>query len=188
MTQLVFFLEEPSAKEMLMGLLPRVFPDTVTYRYVVFEGKQDLEKRLSGKLRAWQHPDSSFVVLRDKDSANCVQVKEKLVDMCRSAGKPNTLVRIACHELESWFLGDLAAVEKGLNLSGLAKRQQQRKFRAPDELGNPKQELKMLTNNAYQQIAGSRAISHYLSLEGNQSKSFNVFLSGINYLLKDSIA
>lgn len=187
MTQLVFFLEEPSAKEMLMGLLPRLFSDTLSYRYVVFEGKQDLEKQLVGKLRAWQNPDSLFVVLRDKDGANCAQVKENLVAMCRLAGKPNSLVRIACHELESWYLGDLAAVEKGLNLSGLTKRQQQRKFRAPDELGNPKQVLKMLTNNVYQQIAGSRAIGGYLLLEGNQSKSFNVFLTGISSLLKDSI-
>jgi len=46
MTQLVFFLEEPSAKAMLEGLLPRLLPESVYCRYVVFEVKQDLEKQM----------------------------------------------------------------------------------------------------------------------------------------------
>lgn len=56
MTTLVFFLEEPSAKEMLKGLLPRVLNETFQSRYVVFEGKQDLEKNLIKKLRGWRTP------------------------------------------------------------------------------------------------------------------------------------
>lgn len=43
MKHLVFLLEEPSAKEMLNGLLPRLLPG-LSYRCIVFEGKQDLEK------------------------------------------------------------------------------------------------------------------------------------------------
>ena len=67
MNQLVFFLEEPSAREMLKNLLPRILPDNVTVRYVVFEGKQDLENQLARKLRRWRVPDTRFVVMRDKD-------------------------------------------------------------------------------------------------------------------------
>ena len=51
MRTLVFFLEEPSAREMLKGLLPRFLPPDVESRFVVFEGKQDLEKQLEKKLR-----------------------------------------------------------------------------------------------------------------------------------------
>lgn len=54
MKSLVFFLEEPSAKAMLNGLLPRLHPMGWQFRYVVFEGKQDLEKQLPLKLRAWR--------------------------------------------------------------------------------------------------------------------------------------
>ena len=43
MTQLVFFLEEPSARAMLENFLPRILPDNIAVRYVVFEGKQDLD-------------------------------------------------------------------------------------------------------------------------------------------------
>ncbi len=46
MKSLVFFLEEPSARAMLEGLLPRLLPDGWLVRYIVFEGKQDLEKQL----------------------------------------------------------------------------------------------------------------------------------------------
>lgn len=45
MTTVVFCLEEPSARAMLEGVIPRLFPD-VQFRFVVFEGKQDLHKRL----------------------------------------------------------------------------------------------------------------------------------------------
>ena len=72
MNQLVFFLEEPSAREMLKNLLPRILPDKVTVRYVVFEGKQDLENQLGRKLRGWCVPDTRFVVMRDKDQADCL--------------------------------------------------------------------------------------------------------------------
>ena len=49
MKTIVFFLEEPSAREMLEGMLPRILPDGVQTRYLVFKGKQDLEKNLVAK-------------------------------------------------------------------------------------------------------------------------------------------
>lgn len=39
MKYLVCFLEETSAKEMLKGILPRLLPDDIEPRYIVFEGK-----------------------------------------------------------------------------------------------------------------------------------------------------
>ena len=126
MNHLVFFLEERSAREMLKNLLPRILPDlpdSVGVCYVVFEGKQDLENQLPRKLRGWRVPDTRFVVMRDKDQADCLTVKCRLVSICRDAGKPDVLVRILCHELESWYLGDLNAVERGLQIAGLAQKQ-----------------------------------------------------------------
>jgi len=182
MTLLVFFLEEPSAKEMLKGLLPRILADDVYCQYVVFEGKQDLEKRLPMRLRAWQIPDSLFVVLRDKDSGNCLEIKQGLVQKCINAGKPDTLVRIACHELESWYLGDLQAVETGIGSVGLAKKQNNRKYRTPDLLANPAQELANIAPN-YQKVSGSQLIGLQLNSKKNRSTSFNFFISGIHRLL-----
>ncbi|MBE0584989.1 MAG: DUF4276 family protein [Desulfofustis sp.] len=182
MKTIVFFLEEPSAREMLVGVLPRVLPENVQVRYLVFQGKQDLEKNLKKKLRGWRIPESVFVVMRDQDSGDCKAIKTKLVNLCREAGQEGVLVRVACRELESFYLGDLAAVEQGLSLRNLGAQQQSRKYRNPDALSNPAMELRRLTNNAYDKIAGSRAIAPFLSVETNYSMSFNVLLSGIRKL------
>ena len=108
MTTVVFCLEEPSARAMLEGVIPRLFPD-VQFRFVVFEGKQDLHKRLVMRLRGWQG-DALFVVMRDQDSGNCVDIKAQIFTLCEQAGRPNALIRIACRELESFYLGDLGKV------------------------------------------------------------------------------
>ena len=54
MKRLVFLLEEPSAKEMLKAILPKVLPDNIYPEFKVFEGKQDLEKGLIRTLKAWR--------------------------------------------------------------------------------------------------------------------------------------
>ncbi|WP_289021050.1 DUF4276 family protein [Desulfobacter postgatei] len=183
MRTFVFFLEEPSAKEMLQGVLPRILPAGISIRFVIFQGKQDLEKNLNIKLRAWKLPNCSFVVMRDQDSGDCKKIKENLANICEQAGKKGVLIRIACHELESFYLGDLTAVEKGLDLKGLERKKKQRKFRNPDLLTNPSEEMFKLTNNIYDKVSGSRAIAPYLALESNTSKSFNTLISGIKKLI-----
>jgi len=177
----VFFLEEPSAREMPKGLLPRIIPSNdMSFQYIVFEGKQDLEKRLPKKLKAWCKPESSFIVLCDQDSADCQIVKEKLRTVCHDNGHPNSLIRIACRELESWYLGDLQAVEKGLELNGLSRKQERAKYRNPDNLANAAQELDVLTKQVYQKVSGSRQIGPHLDLKKNRSHSFGVFVKGIH--------
>ncbi len=182
MKTIVFFLEEPSAKEMLEGLLPRVLPPNAQIRYLVFRGKQDLEKNLVQKLRGWRLPESVFVVIRDQDSGDCQAVKQRLLALSAQADKGDVLVRVACHEIESFYLGDLAAVEKGLNLNGLSTRQNNHKYRNPDNLGNPSEELFKITKGEYQKVSGSRAIGPHLDLTNNRSHSFNVLVTGIRRL------
>ena len=99
MSEIVFFLEEPSAEAMLDGFLPKVLPHELNYRCIVFEGKQDLEKQLVKRMRGYRVPGAQFVVLRDQDSADCKIVKKALVKKCSGIKKSGVLVRIACHEL-----------------------------------------------------------------------------------------
>lgn len=180
--ELVFLLEEPSAAELLKQILPRLLPARVTYRCIPFEGKSDLEKQLPKKLRNWRNSNARFVVLRDQDSADCIQVKQKITNICHAAGKPDALVRIVCRELESWYLGDLQAVETGLDIHGLARLQQKAQYRNPDRIHNAKQQLQKLTRKHYQPVSGSRKIGAHLSLHNNRSHSFNVFVSGVKQL------
>ena len=179
---LVFFLEEPSAKMMLTGLLPKLFDPGMIPHYVVFEGKSDLEKQIVRRMRGWLKPNTKFIILRDQDSGDCVRIKNGLLQKCQKAGKRDVIVRIACRELESWYLGDLAAVEAGLELKNLAKHQNKTKYRVPDNQSSPSTELQKLTRCKYQKVAGSRAIGPHLSLTNNRSHSFCVFVSALQQL------
>jgi len=183
MTELVFLLEESSTRAMLEGVVPRLFPEGVAVRYIVFEGKQDLEKQMVLKLKGYLVPGAAFVVLRDQDAEECVAVKRRLEKSCRDGGKPNALVRIACRELESWYLADLKAVEVGLGIEKLSDQQNKAKFRMPDRLANASEELEKLTDDAYQKVAGSRAIGMYLDLTNQRSPSFATLIKGLKKLV-----
>lgn len=181
MSALVFLLEEESAKNMLEGIVPRLVTEGVHVQYMTFSGKQDLEKQMERKIRLWMEPDSRFIILRDQDSGNCFDIKARLLDIVQKTGKADVcLVRIACHELESFFLGDLAAVAQGLNLPSLAGKQNKNPYRKPDAVANAAEELKKLTGNRYSKLAGSRVIGPCLSLNGsNRSHSFGVLVEAI---------
>ena len=184
MTELVFLLEEASIVEVLNVIVPDLVPKCIICRFIRHEGKSDLEKSIPRKLKAWRTPGVRFVVVRDKDIGDCHTVKDKLLGLCRKGYRPDTLVRIVCHHLESWYLGDLAAVEKAFGVNGIARHQNKRKFRDPDALANAEQELCRMVPE-YQKINGSRRIAPHLNLESNRSHSFGVFLSGVRSLFEE---
>lgn len=171
---LVFLLEEPSMKALLEGLLPRLLSPAVEFLLIPHEGKSDLLRSIPRKLQAWDDSEARFVVLVDQDSADCKERKTEFRRACSKGGRPDTIVRIVCHELESWVLGDLRAVEAAFPASGLARRQASAKYRDPDRLANAAQELKRLVP-AYQKLSGARNIGALLGDGPNTSLSFEVF-------------
>jgi len=185
MKELVFLLEELSAKVMIEAILPKISKPGTSVRYIVFQGKQDLEKSIFRKLRGYNNPDAIFIVLRDQDAADCKEVKSSLKRKCEQTGKSRIIVRIACRELESWYLADLKAVEKAFCKKSLSSRQNEKKFRNSDNLKNPSKELKMLVPE-YQKINGSRMIASYMDPENTRSSSFYHFIRSIEkYLQKE---
>jgi len=181
MSELVFFLEEESARALLEQIFPRLAPpgSPVRPRFIVFEGKQDLEKQLLNKLRGYLNPRARFIVMRDQDQADCRKTKRSLEALCAQAGRPEATVRIACRELEAFYLGDLLAVETGLEIRGLARKQNRAKFRDPDRVVRPSRELEKLTGDRYQKVAGSRAIAPHLNLEAPRSRSFHHLIQAV---------
>jgi hypothetical protein len=158
---LVCFLEERSADAMVQTIFPKILPENIFLeKSIIFEGKQDLEKNITKKLKFWRKPNTLFLILRDQDSEDCQIVKNRLLEKVKSSGKiEHSLIRIACRELESFYLGDLKAIEDGL--------------------------LK-LTKGSYQQISGSRSISGFMKLNGdNKSESFNFLISGVKKLTEE---
>lgn len=178
---LVFLVEEASMKVMLDNFLPKILPDNLTFLCIPHEGKQDLEKSIPRKLKAWG-TNTKFIILRDQDSGDCLQVKNTLRQLCQQAGREDVLIRIVCCELESWFLGDLKAVGKAFGKEKLSRLQNNKKYRNPDQLNCAKQELRKLVAE-YQPISGSRKIAQYLDLNNNTSQSFKVFIQGLNQIL-----
>jgi hypothetical protein len=158
---LVFFLEEPSAQDFLEIVLPQILPTRITPHFVVFEGKQDLEKRLT-----------------NQDSGDCKVIKANLKQLCILANKPNAIVRIVCKELETFFVGDWAAIATAYSNEKWRANVRTAKFRNPDLLGSPSTEIKRLIPN-YQKRAGARIISPHLDFDKNASASFHALIRSI---------
>lgn len=185
---LIFLLEEPSIANVLNEILPQIIPDTISFDCISHQGKQDLAKSIPIKIKAFKNssPHTKFIIVHDQDSHDCKKLKAELLEICQNAGQPNAMIRIICHELESWFLGDLAALEKAYNLKpkSLSRQQANRKYRNPDQLNSAKQELRSLVQEYYPGTH-SKQIATNLSLTQNTSHSFQVFIKGIYKLIAD---
>ncbi|HMO39096.1 MAG TPA: hypothetical protein PKC76_10215 [Saprospiraceae bacterium] len=148
--QVEILVEERSMKNVLDIILPQVLPTGYQLGVNCFirphEGKQDLQKQIPGKLRAYQNMSKSFKVLivQDQDSNDCVALKSKLIKLVAPYTDVTTVVRIACRELEAWYLGDMAALEKVYPKFKAPKYASRAIFRNPDAVMNPAAELKKL--------------------------------------------
>lgn len=175
--EIVFLLEEPSMNALLEVLLPRLVPQA-TCVLVPHEGKRDLCKSIPRKLKAWRTPGAKFIVVHDQDSADCRKLKQEILALVPHARRHDTIIRIACHELESWILGDLHAVARAFDKPTIANLGVQQKFRDPDALGNPAEELFKLVPG-YQKVSGARRVAEFFDSGQNTSQSFAAFLEAV---------
>lgn len=168
-------------KVLLEGLLPRLVP-SLAFVCVAHSGKQDLEKSIPRKLRAWREPGVRFMIVRDNDRGDCHQLKRKLTLLCHQAGRPDTMVRIPCQELEAWYLGEPEALAKAYENPRLVKiLESEKRLADSDSVAKPSAELEALIP-AFQKISGARRMGELLSDTGNRSRSFQVFLTGTRKL------
>jgi len=181
MGKIVFLLEERSMKVLLDGLLPRLFPN-IQFLCIPHEGKQDLEKSIPRKLRAWKEPGVRFVVVRDNDNAACESIKDNLLTLCRNSDRTDSMVRLACQELEAWYLGEPEALATAYSNQDLVKLERMAKYRDPDFIPKPSAELSRHIP-AFQKVSGARLMSEFLQGTKNTSRSFQVFYKGIGSLL-----
>lgn len=180
MNRVVFLLEEASMRDLLNGLLPRLYPD-LNFLCLAHEGKSDLERSIPRKLRAWREPGVHFVILRDNDGGDCVLLKQQLKQSCRVAGRPDTIVRIVCQELEAWYLGEPDALADAFEKESLRRIGRMARFRDPDAVQQPSEALRKLVPG-FRKVSGAKAMAGLLTRERNKSKSFQVLLSGLDRL------
>lgn len=173
--RIVFLLEEPSMKT-----LPRLFPGWVEHEdffCIPHEGKSDLDKSIPTKLKAWGVPGDRFVIVRDNDNVDCGDLKARLLRVCEASGRPDTLVRLVCQELEGWYIGDIEALALAFDPM-LDKPALRKRFAEPDAWQKPSRELERLIPE-FQKGSGARLMAQHLRETGNLSRSFNVFVGGL---------
>lgn len=209
---LIILCEEPSAAEALDHLMGRLLSDSDTFQVVNMECKSqllaELPKRfLSYAQRLTYEPDLRVLVLVDRDQQNCLVLKQALENAAHTAGLRTLMAarpgpgqppaghfhvvnRVVCEELEAWFLGDPAAVERAYPK---VKRRNfnQMHLRNPDNVQGGTWEAleRTLQSGRYYpaglaKIQAARDIAPHLDLNPtvNQSPSFQAFLAGVRTL------
>lgn len=180
-------VEELSMKNFLSGLLPRILPEGFELNTNCFvrahEGKQDLQKSIPKKVRAFQclSKPVRVVIIQDLDSSDCLILKSKLQALVTENATIPSLIRIACKELESWYLGDMNAVAKVYPSFRAEKYLKKSVFRNPD-LCNASNELSKMIPS-FQKGFASKEIPRYIDINNNNSESFNQFVSGFKRFL-----
>ncbi len=178
-----FLLEEPSMENVLTLILPKILPKGFTLNINCFlrphHGKSDLRKSIPNKIRAFSKSSEEvkIVIIHDQDSNDCKQLKQELLELCNQNGTCPVLIRIACRELESWYLGDMDAIEKVYPKFKAHKYKNLAKFRNPD-ICNSSDELRKIIKD-FQKGQASREIPKYFDFEKNSSESFNQFRNGL---------
>lgn len=186
-------VEEPSCEAALERLLPKLVGPSVTWAIHAHQGKPDLLGKLEGRLRgyaAWMPDDYRIVVLVDRDSEDCHELKRRLEEAAERAGLSGAAPvrlknRIAIEELEAWFLGDVEAL-RAVFPKVPASLGRQEAFRDPDAVrGGTAERLEQVLQQAgymqggLQKIRLAREVSAHMDPDRNRSRSFAVFCRAI---------
>lgn len=176
--ELIFLLEEPSMKNYLDQILPKILPPEVDFQTLHHRGCADLRLSIPRKLQNWNRPDreTRFVIVHDRDDRDCRALKLQLRQIC-DAVRPGVLIRIPCQELEAWYWGDLQAVSQamGKDVTSYARK---KKYRNPDAIVDPKECLRRLFPEM-RQLADATKIGKAARIEENTSESFQCFVTGV---------
>ncbi|KQB43345.1 DUF4276 domain containing protein [Flavobacterium daejeonense] len=184
MARIEILVEEPSMKEFLTILLPKIIDNqwNLNENYFIrsFEGKNDLQKNIPSKVKFlsnWNHEAVGIIILQDQDSSDCKILKKKLINICTQNGDCPKLVRIICRELESWYLGDFVAVNKAYPNFKYRNYINKSKFRIPDNC-NAFDELKKILPE-FQKVGGAKKIAPFIDIQNNKSESFRQTIIGL---------
>ncbi|MBN1964218.1 MAG: DUF4276 family protein [Anaerolineae bacterium] len=194
---LEFLLEEESMENVIEIVMEQIVGASPDHTWTVHphHSKGHLLKQLLPKLRGYRNflsHDTHIVIIVDQDQDDCRALKRKIVDWAVEAGlETQSLVRIAVCELESWFLGDIRALEEAFPKLRHLKLHGKARYRNPDERTDPKNDLdREMTNAGYPAYSiakrlNSLEISYHMSIipYHNRSHSFQITVQALRNLL-----
>ncbi len=178
--------EEPSMANFLRVILPKILPEDYQLDINCFirphEGKSHLQKSIPKKMRAYSNYGHlvKVLIIHDQDSNDCIALKRELAGLCSGNAVP-AIIRIACRELENWYLGDMQAIERVYPDSKSRRLAAKAKYRNPD-IVTGSEELQKMTKK-FSKTHASREIPKYMDITNNNSKSFNQFVKGLEKLI-----
>lgn len=189
MARIEILVEEPSMKEVLSVILPKILPTNwvLDENYFIrsHEGKSDLQKSIPQKIKVFSkyHEPAGIIILQDQDSNDCKILKNKLKEICFQNGDCKVLIRIVCKELESWYLGDMQAIKEAYPNFKIDKYINKKKFREPDIMNNAAEEVEKILPE-FKKINSAKLISQYLDVvdglkNKNKSESYKQFIKGV---------
>lgn len=189
--------------EALRILIPKIRPDLdERFQVHAFDGIHDMLGKLPDRLRGyvgWIPADWRIIVVRDEDRKDCMELKEQVEEIARSAGLlPKTqrgrkahfhvLTRIAVEELEAWLLGDIPAVVRTYQRVPATLGSKQA-FRDPDAInGGTWEAMERVLQRAGHFLGGlpkiqvAREVAANMDPNLNTSKSFQAFRDGLRSL------
>jgi hypothetical protein len=206
--RLFVHVEEPSAKEALDALLPKLIgPHQLDARVIEHGGKASLLANLPNRLRGYAAMPAANIrvmVLVDRDRDECHTLKARLEDVARAAGmstKTNPTAsgrfrvvnRIGIEELEAWFIGDVEALRTAFPRLPVSLGQKA-PFRDPDAVpGGTWEALHRVLQQAGYYVASerlpkielARLVAKEMQPERNRSASFRTFVRGIDALVSE---
>lgn len=94
------------------------------------------------------------------------------------------MVRIACQELEAWYLGEPDALADAYGIDNLRGIGSRARFRNPDTVVRPSTAVRQLVPR-FQKTDVARRLAQHLSLQRNRSPSFQALIQGIQNLSQD---
>ncbi len=202
MSRLEVLVEEPSMEEALRLLLPKIVGKRARWKVINMRNKGRMLQKLPDRLRGYKQQidrgeQLKVVVLVDKDTDDCHELKKTLETMARNAGLQtktaagigkafHVVNRIAIEELETWFMGDTEALKSAFtSLRGVRFPSS---FNNPDNGGTWERLHRFLRKNgiyrgSFPKIDAARKIARHMDLACNSSRSFQVFRQGVEACL-----
>lgn len=174
----------------LEDLLPFILPQGYALGVNCFlrphQGKSDLRKSIPRKMQVFSsyYRPAKVIVVHDQDSSDCVQLKEQLLELCSIENACPFLIRIACRELENWYLGDMDALEGLYPKFNAARHRNSAKYRIVDHVFGAA-ELEHLIPGFRKTYAAKNVVLYMNTndLSQNRSESFRQTVSGIRNFL-----
>ena len=199
-------VEDESTEAALEVLLHRLSGDADGFSFAIFsfDGKDRMLAELGYRLIPYQRGRwaDALVIVIDQDRDDCMALKQQILEQALRAGLlsrdrtppiADVIVRVAMSELESWFLGDPAAVRQAFPALSDADLHVRGEVDALQDAWERLQQP-LLARGYFQyrmpKVQTARRIAQHMTLTAgaNRSHSFNVLLKTLQSLVDRSVA